>query len=97
MHKFISHKNLVVHKDCINFMDEVQSYSWDSKAGDRGKDAVVKSSDHLMDSCRYALATNFLDGSIDSPNEDISLSQRRKLAWGESDSWQSQIHGGNLY
>jgi hypothetical protein len=82
MHKFISQKNLVVHKSCQNFIEEIQSYSWDQKAGDRGFDKPLKVGDHLQDATRYALATNFIDGSIDCPNEDVTLAQRKRLAFG---------------
>lgn len=97
MHKFVSQKNLVVHKSCKNFIEEIQSYSWDQKAGDRGFDKPLKTGDHLQDATRYALATNFIDGSIESPSEEISLAQRRKLAWGEQQSWQNTLHGSSLY
>jgi hypothetical protein len=96
-HKFITHKNIVIHKSCKNLIEEIQTYSWDPKAADRGEDKPLKVNDHCVDALKYLCYSSFPQGEISSPNEDISLSQRRKLAWGESDSWQSQIHGGNLY
>ena len=36
---------------------EFESYSWDSKAADRGEDKPVKERDHCMDSVRYQAYT----------------------------------------
>ena len=41
-------------------IDEYFSYSWDSKAGERGVDQVVKENDHCMDRNRYACLTDAL-------------------------------------
>ena len=41
-------------------IDEYFSYSWDSKASERGVDQVVKDNDHCMDRNRYACLTDAL-------------------------------------
>ena len=41
-------------------IDEYFSYSWDSKAGERGVDQVLKENDHCMDRNRYACLTDAL-------------------------------------
>ena len=41
-------------------IDEYFSYSWDSKASERGVDQVVKENDHCMDRNRYACLTDAL-------------------------------------
>lgn len=39
-------------------IDEYFSYSWDTKASERGRDEVVKENDHCMDRNRYACLTD---------------------------------------
>lgn len=41
-------------------IDEYFSYSWDSKASERGVDQVIKENDHCMDRNRYACLTDAL-------------------------------------
>ena len=44
-------------RSCKNTIMEFASYSWDSKAADRGEDKPVKERDHCMDSVRYQAYT----------------------------------------
>ena len=44
---------LRVHSRCKNFLMEVGSYAWDSKAQKLGEDKPIKMYDHIMDSFRY--------------------------------------------
>lgn len=46
-HKFVSQKNLVIHKRCQTLLDCIQTYSWDPKAADRGEDAPLKKREHI--------------------------------------------------
>lgn len=46
-----------ISPDCKNWIEEVQGYVWDDKAGD---DRPVKERDHLQDSCRYFVRTEKL-------------------------------------
>lgn len=52
---------LRVHPKCENLLDELQQYSWDAKASDRGEDAPVKENDHLCDCLRYRLYSTKYD------------------------------------
>ncbi|MCD8005071.1 MAG: PBSX family phage terminase large subunit [Oscillospiraceae bacterium] len=48
---------LVFHCSCERTLDEMQSYVWDEKAGQRGEDKPVKVNDHGADACRYFVST----------------------------------------
>jgi PBSX family phage terminase large subunit len=39
-------KQVVINKDCVNLIDSLHSYTWDSKAADRGEDKPKKEDDH---------------------------------------------------
>lgn len=88
--KFISQKNLLIKRGCVNLIKELHSYAWDSKAADRGIDQVVKKNDHLNDSLRYALATNFKYGTLDVADDNITVEEIKRQIYG-AENWQSQI------
>lgn len=46
---------LMIHPRCKHLIEEIQGYSWDSKAQERGEDKPVKTNDHACDALRYAL------------------------------------------
>lgn len=46
---------LMIHPRCNHLIEEIQGYSWDSKAQERGEDKPVKTNDHACDALRYAL------------------------------------------
>lgn len=46
---------IMVHPRCQHLIDEIQGYSWDAKAQERGEDKPVKTNDHACDALRYAL------------------------------------------
>ncbi|MBE5775846.1 MAG: PBSX family phage terminase large subunit [Clostridiales bacterium] len=46
---------LMIHPRCKHLIDEIQGYSWDPKAQQRGEDKPVKTNDHACDALRYAL------------------------------------------
>lgn len=46
---------LMIHPCCRHLIDEIQGYSWDPKAQERGEDKPVKTNDHACDALRYAL------------------------------------------
>lgn len=48
---------LVLDK-CKNLMREVEGYSWDTKAAERGEDKPIKKDDHGIDALRYCLASH---------------------------------------
>lgn len=47
--------NIFVCKECTYLIKEIESYVWDSKQTDRGKDAPNKQDDHAIDAMRYAV------------------------------------------
>lgn len=84
--KFIGDKNLVVHKKCNKLIEEMQTYSWDQKAAERGEDKPIKVQDHLLDSIRYAIYSHFPNGSLGTEAKDMSIQAIRKRAYGENSS-----------
>lgn len=78
--KFISGKNLIIHKSCKTLREHIQSYAWDSKAADRGEDKPLKKNDHCLDALRYACCTAFPTGEFNAPDEFLTIDQlRRKI------------------
>jgi len=45
---------LVLNK-CTNLIREIEGYSWDPKAAERGEDKPIKKDDHCIDALRYVL------------------------------------------
>lgn len=50
--------NLYVCQECVNTIREIETYVWDSKAGEKGYDEPVKKDDHAVDCLRYAIASH---------------------------------------
>lgn len=53
----IGNKILKVHRDCEKLIEEIQSYTWDTKSTDRGMEKPVKKDDHGPDALRYFAKT----------------------------------------
>jgi PBSX family phage terminase large subunit len=51
--------DLKIHAGCRNLIGEMQSYSWDSKASEKGWDEPIKKFDHAIDAMRYGIFTHF--------------------------------------
>lgn len=51
----IGMNGLYIHEKCKGLISEMQSYSWDSKAQERGEDKPLKENDHGPDAIRYVL------------------------------------------
>ena len=81
--KFISNKNLVVHKSCSTLIQQIHTYSWCAKAADRGEDKPEKVNDHICDATRYLCASAFPQGEIHNPNNDLSLEEVRRQIYGD--------------
>jgi len=47
-------KCVIINK-CTNLIREIEGYSWDPKAAERGDDKPLKQNDHLIDCLRYCL------------------------------------------
>jgi PBSX family phage terminase large subunit len=81
--KFISGKNLVIHKSCQILREHLQSYAWDSKAADRGEDKPIKKNDHICDALRYACTTAFPQGEFNNPDEYLTVEQMKRKIYGD--------------
>lgn len=53
----LAQDKLIVTDRCKVFLSEVTEYEWDSKAAEKGEDAVVKVDDHGCDAGRYSVAS----------------------------------------
>lgn len=81
--KFVSNKNIVIHKSCKVLNEHIQSYAWDPKAADRGEDKPVKINDHILDALRYAIYSAFPTGEFSHPDEHLSIDQLRRKVYGD--------------
>lgn len=96
--KFISGKNIVIHKSCSTLREHIQSYSWDPKAAERGEDKPIKHNDHILDALRYACATAFPQGELDHADENINYDQyRRKIFQDEGYGYINQGMSGGYF
>lgn len=92
--KFISHKNLVIHKGCTTLIEAIQSYIWDPKAVDRGEDKPLKKFDHQCDSARYLISSVYKNGIIEEVNNNITVAEARKQIYGDNENlWGNHSHG----
>lgn len=55
----LSNGTFKICRNCTKAIEEYGTYRWDTKAAERGEDKPVKENDHLMDSIRYALFTEW--------------------------------------
>lgn len=94
--KFISGKNIVIHKGCKVLRDQLQSYAWDSRAADKGEDRPVKKDDHCADALRYAVCSAFPQGEFSHPDDHLSYDQLRRKVFG-SDPWSGMGDYGGMY
>ena len=70
---------LTICSECKNLIREIESYVWDTKSAERGKDAPVKRDDHAVDALRYVIATHkapSFDPYINTHNPDEYLRGR---------------------
>ena len=51
--------DLKVLKGCRNLIQEFQSYTWDTKKNEKGKDEPLKAFDHILDALRYGIFTHW--------------------------------------
>lgn len=58
--KLLKGGDLVICSECVNLIREIETYVWDQKKIETGKDAPLKkgASDHALDALRYAIATH---------------------------------------
>ena len=59
----LKNKEILVNNCCTNLIKEFYSYSWDTKAIERGEDAPLKVDDHCLDALRYFVNTILIRNS----------------------------------
>ncbi len=57
--------DFAIHARCQNYINEMYSYVWDSKAQEKGIDQPLKIYDHCQDAGRYAIFSEFGDEYVD--------------------------------
>lgn len=87
VNKFISGKNIVVHKSCKTLIEQLQSYAWCPKHAERGEDKPIKQSDHSCDSLRYACTPFMLSGEFSNPDEMLTHEQLKRKVYGGNDMY----------
>ena len=92
--KFVSQKNLVIHKQCSTLLEHIQSYAWDPKAADRGEDKPLKVNDHILDALRYACCSAFPTGEFSHPDEMLTIEQLRRKVYGDDTMMLNAGSGG---
>ncbi len=98
MSKFISGKNIVIHKSCKNLIEGMQSYAWCPKAQDRGEDKPIKKDDHCCDALRYALTPFLMSGDFGSPDEQLTIEQlKRKIYDDDGFGYMNPQMGGGYF
>lgn len=69
VHNLFGNKELVVSNKCKNLIEEIQSYSWDERAADRGVDAVKKLNDHMC----FIAGTKIVTSTGEVNIEDVKV------------------------
>lgn len=57
----LARKKLRIHRRCTEGLREIQTYAWDEKKTDKGREQPVKAHDHFPDACRYFVNTRIND------------------------------------
>lgn len=81
--KFISGKNIVIHKSCTNLHECIQSYAWDPKTSAKGIDKPLHEVSHIMDALRYAIYSAYPQGEFSHPDESLTIDQIRRQVYGD--------------
>ena len=55
---------IIIHKDCTNFIDEISQYSWQEDKFGKSMAKPVDKNNHLLDALRYALESEILSFEI---------------------------------
>jgi PBSX family phage terminase large subunit len=96
--KFISGKNIVVHKSCKILIEQIQSYAWCPKAAEHGEDKPIKKDDHIADSLRYACTPFMKSGTFSNPDEELTIEQlKRKVFGNEGYGYMNPGMGGGYF
>ncbi len=77
----IKNGTLKIGQECPNIIKEIQSYSWDTKAAQKGVERPMKQNDHALDALRYACFSHLKKHDKDTPTakewEDIYRETRQ--------------------
>ena len=68
---------LLICSGCDNLIREIESYVWDSKKAETGKDEPLKRDDHAIDALRYAVNTH-KPANFDNEEYNRKLEQKMK-------------------
>lgn len=52
---FLQEFKIIVHPNCVNFMNEISTYCWDKDKFDKQINKPIDDNNHLMDAMRYAV------------------------------------------
>lgn len=63
--------DIVIHKDCVNFIREISSYRWEEDKFGNALPKPVGKDDHGIDALRYALNVPMLSGEIKAGTKRI--------------------------
>ena len=58
--------DIIIHKNCVNTINEISSYVWDKNKMDQLLDKPVDRDNHLMDALRYACENLMFDFKLES-------------------------------
>jgi PBSX family phage terminase large subunit len=87
MSKFVSGKNLVIHRSCKTVIEQIQSYAWCPKAAANGEDKPIKKADHIVDACRYSCTPFMLSGDFGSPDQSLTIENLRRKVYEEDQGY----------
>lgn len=92
----LSNGTFKVCHNCSKAIEEYSTYRWDPKASARGEDKPLKENDHLMDSIRYALYSEWFkkEGPRWKP-EDVE--RMRNEAYGITDNDHGRFFSDKLW
>jgi PBSX family phage terminase large subunit len=57
----LARKKLRIHEKCVGIRGDMETYSWDEKAAERGEEKPIKDHDHGCDLIRYAINPKISD------------------------------------
>jgi len=82
---FFSNGDLVISKNCINLIKEIEGYVWDEKSIKDGVDRPVKTRDHALDAMRYAIHSHWGGKStLKEATREQSYQQSQEKLWSKN-------------
>lgn len=62
--QWIQDLKIIIHPRCINFLTEINNYSWDKDKFDKPLNRPIDDFNHLMDAMRYSLEKYIKDNAL---------------------------------